>query len=79
MTVQALTLSQVNDEVYRVLTGPGLHVGNLKLIGGQWKFKAIGYGAGGEVFPGGGPLTGRHNTVFAAPDEAVITAVLAPP
>jgi hypothetical protein len=79
MTVQALTLSQVNDGVYRVLTGPGLHVGNLKLIGGQWKFKAIGYGAGGEVFPGGGPLTGRHNTVFAAPDEAVITAVLAPP
>jgi len=54
-------------------------VGNLKLIGGQWKFKAIGYGAGGEVIPGGGPLTERHNTTFAAPDEAVITAVLTPP
>ncbi|MDI1270144.1 MAG: hypothetical protein PSV40_13735 [Polaromonas sp.] len=79
MTVQALTLSQVNDGVYRVLTGPGLHVGNLKLIGGQWKFKAIGYGPQGEVIPGGGPLTGRHNTTFAAPDAAVITAVLAPP
>jgi hypothetical protein len=74
-----LTLSKVNDGVYRVLAGSGLHVGNLKLIGGQWKFKAIGYGAQGEVFPGGGPLTGRHNTVFATLDEAVITAVLAPP
>lgn len=75
----ALTLSRVNDGVYCVLAGPDLHVGNLKLIGGQWKFKAIGYGAQGEVFPGGGPLTDRHNTAFAAPDEAVITAVLAPP
>lgn len=75
----ALTLSRVNDGVYRVLAGQGLHVGNLKLIGGQWKFKAIGYGAGGEVIPGGGPLTERHNTAFAAPDESVITAVLAPP
>ena len=75
----ALTLSRVNDGVYRVLAGPDLHVGNLKLIGGQWKFKAIGYGAQGEVFPGGGPLTERHNTTFAAPDEAVITAVLTRP
>ena len=74
----ALTLCPVNDGVYRVLAGSGLHVGNLKLIGGQWKFKAIGYGVQGEVIPGGGPLTGRHNTSFAAPDEAVITAVLTP-
>lgn len=74
----ALTLCPVNDGVYRVLAGSGLHVGNLKLIGGQWKFKAIGYGVQGEVIPGGGPLTGRHNTTFAAPDEAVITAVLTP-
>lgn len=75
----ALTLSRVNDGVYRVLAGTGLHVGNLKRIGGQWKFKAIGYGAGGEVIPGGGPLTDRHNSTFAAPDEAVVTATLAPP
>lgn len=79
MPVEALTLSRVNDGVYRVLAGTGLHVGNLKRIGGQWKFKAIGYGAGGEVIPGGGPLTDRHNTSFAAPDEAVVAATLAPP
>jgi len=79
MTVEALTLYRVNDGVYRVLAGTGRHVGNLKLIGGQWKFKAIGYGVGGEVIPGGGPLTERHNTTVAAPDEAVITAVLTPP
>ena len=53
-------------------------VGNLKLIGGQWKFKAIGYGKQGEVIPGGGPLTDRHNTTFAAPDERMIAAALAP-
>jgi hypothetical protein len=76
----ALTLSRVNDGVYRVLAGhDGLHVGNLKLIGGQWKFKAVGYGARGELIPGGGPLTDRHNTTFAAPDAAVISAVLASP
>src|SRR3989338_2923182 len=48
----ALTLCWVNDGVYRVLAGTGLHVGNLKLLEGQWKFKAIGYGAHGEVIPG---------------------------
>ncbi len=71
-----LTLRQVNDGVYRVMADPGHHVGNLKLINGQWKFKAVGYGTDGEVIPGGGPLTGRHNTVFAALDEAVINAAL---
>ena len=75
---QPLTLSQVNDVVYRVLASTGDHIGNLKLIGGQWKFKAIGYGSQGEVIPGGGPLTGRHNTTFAALDESVIAAALAP-
>lgn len=72
-----LTLSKVNDGVYRVLTSTGDHVGNLKLIGSQWKFKAIGYGSQGEVIPGGGPLTGRHNTTFTALDEPVIAAALA--
>jgi len=75
--VQPLTLSKVNDGVYRVLTSTGDHVGNLKLIGSQWKFKAVGYGSGGEVIPGGGPLTGRHNTPFGRLDEALITAALA--
>lgn len=76
--VQPLTLSKVNDGVYRVLAGQNEHVGNLKLIGGQWKFKAVGYGSQGEVIPGGGPLTDRHNTTFAALDEPVIAAALAP-
>ena len=73
----ALTLSRVNDGVYRVFASQGLHVGNLKLIGGQWKFKAIGYGARGEVIPGGGPLTGKHNRIFARLDEALIADALA--
>lgn len=75
--IQPLTLSKTNDGVYRVLAGTGDHIGNLKLIGGQWKFKAVGYGSQGEVIPGGGPLTDRHNTTFAALDESVIAAALA--
>jgi len=59
-----------------VLDAQGLHVGNLKLIGAVWKFKAIGYGAGGELIPGGGPLTDRHNTVFDKLDATEINAVL---
>ena len=59
-----------------VLSSAGVHVGNLKLIGGAWKFKAIGYDASGQVIPGGGPLTDRHNTSFAALDEAEINLVL---
>lgn len=59
--------------ICRVLTSAGLHVGNLKLIGGVWKFKAIGYDASGQVVPGGGPLTERHNVVFETLDEAEIS------
>lgn len=76
--VRPLTFSKVNDGVYRVLASTGDHIGNLKRIGGQWKFKAVGYGSQGEVIPGGGPLTDRHNTTFAALDEPVIAAALAP-
>ena len=71
-----LTLRRLNDSVYRVLVDQDEHVGNLKLIGGVWKFKAIGMDAGGHVVPGGGPLTGRHNMVFAVLDEAAISAAL---
>jgi hypothetical protein len=53
-----------------------LHVGNLKLIGSVWKFKAIGYDASGQVIPGGGPITDKHNSAFAALDEAEINRVL---
>ena len=71
-----LKLQPVNAQVCGVHTSDGVHVGNLKLIGGIWKFKAIGMGAGGQVVPGGGPLTGRHNMVFAVLDEAAISAAL---
>lgn len=51
-------------------------VGSLKLIGQRWKFKAIGQGPGGELIPGGGPLTHRHNTVFDALDVVAVNARL---
>lgn len=73
--MQPLTFSQVNDGVYRLLSGEE-HLGNLKLIQGRWKFKAVGYGPHGEVIPGGGPLTGRHNSPFDTLDEALISATL---
>ncbi len=69
-------LHPVNAQVCRVTSSDGAHVGNLKLIGGGWKFKAIGMDAGGHVIPGGGPLTGQHNKVFAVLDEAAISAAL---
>ena len=68
MTPARLQLRPVNAQVYSVFTASGKHVGNLKLIGGVWKFKAIGYDDGGRVIPGGGPLTDKHNVAFAAPD-----------
>ena len=74
--MKQLSLQRVNDQVFRVLSSQGEHVGNLKLIGGAWKFKAIGQDASGQVIPGGGPLTDKHNTVFAVPDEAAVNAAL---
>jgi hypothetical protein len=73
-----LTLSKFNDGVYRVLMNQTEHVGYLKLIDGVWKFKAIGYDEHGDAIPGGGPLTDRHNTTFVEPDEAAVSARLAP-
>ena len=72
----ALKLQLISDSAYHVLFNTGQHVGNLKLIGDVWKFKAIGYDAQGQVIPGGGPLTGKHNTVFAGLDEAELSRVL---
>jgi hypothetical protein len=72
-----LRLQPVNPGVCEVHTSDGLHVGNLKLIGSLWKFKAIGYDEARRVVPGGGPLTDRHNTVFTGLDEADINRVLA--
>ena len=66
--MKPFTLRAVNADVQSVHAADGSHVGNLKRIGAAWKFKAIGYGADGSVVPGGGPLTGQHNTAFATPD-----------
>lgn len=67
-----LTVIPVNSSACRVLDARGQHVGNLKLIDGRWKFKAIGYDQRGAIVPGGGPLTDRHNNQFDTPDAAVI-------
>jgi hypothetical protein len=74
--VLALTLTLVNANVHSVHLPDGAHVGNLKRIGSVWKFKAIGYDAAGNIIPGGGPLTDRHNTPFSAPDAAEVSAKL---
>ncbi|MEI8171463.1 MAG: hypothetical protein WCG50_17460 [Rhodoferax sp.] len=71
-----LHLNSYNETIYRVLTESDEHVGNLKLINGLWKFKAIGYDAHGDVLPGGGPLTDRHNLSFDALDEENISRQL---
>ncbi|MEO7129635.1 MAG: hypothetical protein ABI040_12360 [Rhodoferax sp.] len=70
-----LTLKRVNDGVVAVMLESGEPVGNLKWIGGVWKFKAVGY-EGAHLVPGGGPLTARHNCMFATLDAAQISAVL---
>lgn len=72
----ALTLRQVNPDVCSVHGPDGAHLGYLKRIGTVWKFKAIGFDAAGRVIPGGGPLTDRHNTSFATPDAAEVSAGL---
>jgi hypothetical protein len=71
-----LVLSRVSDQLWQVLLQQGGHVGNLKLIGGAWKFKAIGYDASGSVMPGHGPLTQHHNARFEQLDEALICTAL---
>lgn len=71
-----LQLVPVNDAVVSVHTADGAHVGSLKRVGGVWKFKAMGYDAAGRMEPGHGPLTEQHNTAFAAPDAAEVSARL---
>lgn len=73
---QSFQLQAQSPGIYRLLADSGLHVGNLKLIGGVWKFKAIGYAANGQVVPGGGQLTDRHNTTFASLDIDEINRML---
>ena len=74
--MRCLTIHCLNDAACSVLDEQGHHVGNLKLINAVWKFKAIGYDERGNVVPGGGPLTERHNTLFATLDLADINARL---
>ena len=69
-----LTIGPDQGGVCPVWDEQGRQVGNLKRIGGRWKFKAIGYGPHDQVVPGGGPLTERHNMTFAQLDESEIRA-----
>mgnify|MGYP000867299530 CR=1 FL=1 len=73
-----LSLRSVNANVHSVHTPDGTHVGNLKRIGEDWKFKAVGYDTSGGVEPGGGPLTEQHNMVFGTPDPAAVSLRLGP-
>jgi hypothetical protein len=73
-----LTLQPLQEGVCQVLDAGQLHLGNLKWVAGVWKFKAIGYGAQGELIPGGGPLTEWHNTRFMQLDVAEVNAVFCP-
>jgi hypothetical protein len=72
----SLSLSPAVAGACPVLDAQGRQVGNLKLIGGRWKFKAIGHDAQGQIIPGGGPLTDRHNTSFDRLDATEISARL---
>ena len=72
-----LHLKPVNDELVAVYLPTGEWVGNLKHIGNVWKFKAIGVEAG-QLVPGGGPLTHRHNMCFDDVDAASVSAALWP-
>ena len=47
-----LHLVPINAGVVSVHTADGAHVGSLKLVGGVWKFKAMGYDASGRMEPG---------------------------
>lgn len=60
----------------RVRDAQGQWVGSLKLVGGRWKFKAVGHADDGGLIPGGGPYTHRHNTVFEALDADAVGAGL---
>ena len=69
-----LQLLPVNAAVVSVHTADGAHVGSLKLVGGVWKFKAMGYDSAGRMEPGHGPLTDEHSMAFAAPAAAEVGA-----
>lgn len=74
-----LSLQPLGDGVFEVLDARGQLLGRLKRIGVVWKFKAIGLGPDGELEPGGGPLTLRHNMAFDQPDAARVSQRLLGP
>lgn len=74
-----LSLSPLSEGVVELRDARGQLLGRLKRIGAVWKFKAIGQGPGGELEPGGGPLTARHNMSFEQLDEALLGARLLGP
>ncbi len=69
-----MKLQKINEGVYALYDPSGSHVGNFKWINTLWKFKAIGHDPHGQVIPGGGPLTDRHNITMAELDERLIRA-----
>ena len=71
-----LQLLPINAAVVAVHTATGAHVGSLKLVGGVWKFKAMGYDTAGRMEPGHGPLTEQHNMQFATLDATEVSARL---
>ena len=67
-------IQKITEGVHALHDPSGLHVGNFKWVNGRWKFKAVGYGPVGQVMPGHGPLSDRHNACFDRLDEAAIHA-----
>ena len=63
-----LQLRPVNEGAQQVLTAKNEVVGQIKRIGGTWKFKALWLDEEGDWVPGGGPLTHRHNAVLDSID-----------
>lgn len=70
------TLRPLNEGVQVVYDLEGQPIGTIKRIGGRWKFKALGVDPAGDLVPGGGPLSERHNTVVEDPSEAGVSAAL---
>jgi len=71
-----LSLHPFNEGVRVVYAHDGQLVGTLKLIRGQWKFKALGFDEAGDLIPGGGLLTDKHNTIIEQDSSACVTAAL---
>jgi hypothetical protein len=71
-----LRLHPLHSGFCQVLDLEGQVVGNLRLVHMRWKFKAIGFDEQGQVIPGGGPLTDRHNLSFDRLDETEICTAL---